>query len=75
MDKFTEAEKNELRRAAHSKELREDFRHISRNRHQFRTTNGNIDIDTIVRYVADINTLVNHTPKPFKKITGNSFKM
>lgn len=75
MDKFTEAEKEELRRATRSKELREDFRHISRNRYEFRKENGDFDIDRIVRYVADINTLVNHTPKPFKKITGNSFKM
>lgn len=75
MDKFTEKEREELRNAVRSEKLRDDFRHIARNRFEFLTKDGKIDVDRIVRFVADVNTLLNHTPKPFKAITGNNFRM
>jgi len=75
MVKFTEAEKEELRSAAKSEKLRDDFRQMARNRFEFLTKDGEVDVDRIIRFVADINTLLNHAPKPFKPITGNNFRM
>lgn len=75
MDRFTDSEKDELRKAASSGKLREQFRHIAQNRYEFRTDNGSIDIDRVVKFTADVNALVNHTPKPFRKITGVNFKI
>jgi hypothetical protein len=75
MDKFTPEEKKELLKAAHSKELREEFRHIASNRADLAGRDGGLDLDSIIKFVQSCNVLANHAPKPFKKITGNNFKM
>ncbi|OGS19077.1 MAG: hypothetical protein A2219_05475 [Elusimicrobia bacterium RIFOXYA2_FULL_50_26] len=75
MDKFTDAEKDELRAVAKSSEMRNDCAHLARNRHKFLKPDGSPDIDKIVTFIAHINTLLGHPTKPFKKISGNNFKL
>jgi hypothetical protein len=74
-DNFNEDEQRELRDAARSQQLKEDFRHISRNRIQFLKENGEPDLDRILRFLTDVNTLFNTTHRPFRKITGNNCKI
>jgi hypothetical protein len=75
MEKFSEEEKEELRHAASSKELRDDMRHIRKDRHRFLKPDGTPDIEQTILFLADMNKLINHAPKPFKRITGNNFRM
>ncbi len=75
MDNFTDSEKEELLRAAGSSELREEFRHMARNRQEFRKNDGTVDLDRVVRFVSDMNALLNYPRKPFKRMTGNNFKI
>jgi hypothetical protein len=75
MDNFTKEEKDEIRKKTLSKELKEDFQFLSRNRVEFRKKDGSFDIDRTFKWLNDINILFNHPKKPFKKITGNNFKM
>jgi len=75
MDKFTEKEKNDLRKAAKSGKLRDDFQSITRNRFEFRAKDGKVDVDSVIRFVAGVNALIDHAPKPFKAITGKNFRM
>jgi hypothetical protein len=75
MDKFTNQEKEDLRQASQSEKLRDDFRHLSSNRFEFRLQNGEIDLDRIFGFVAGVNELIDHAPKPFKAITGNNFRI
>lgn len=75
MDKFTEKEKQELLEDAKSESLRKDFQYLANNRFQFHTADGSIDTDKILHFLNEMNALANHTLKPFKKITGNNFRI
>lgn len=75
MDNFTDNEKEELLKCAESGKLKEEFRHMARNRQEFRKKDGTVDLDRVVRFVSDMNAFLNYPRKPFKRISGNNFKI
>lgn len=75
MDSFTDNEKEEFLKCAESGNLKEEFRHMARNRQVFRKEDGTVDLDRAVRFISDMNALLNYPRKPFKKITGGHFKI
>jgi hypothetical protein len=75
MDNFTEEEKADLKKPSLSGGLQRDFAQMKNNSFEYITTEGNPDLDRIFTFVADVNILINHTPKPFKPITGTNFRI
>jgi hypothetical protein len=70
MAKLSDAEKEEMLGLSRSAQLREDMRILRRNQEQL---SQNISLDEYIQFLKDTNELFNHTPKPFKKITGTCF--
>jgi hypothetical protein len=70
MAKLSEAEKEELLELAHSAQLRRDCQILKRNQENL---SQNMSLDEYIQFLNDMNALMNHTPKPFKKITGTCF--
>lgn len=68
MTGLTEKEKKELLRMSRSKQLREDSRRISRNRHNPFLTNGKPDLDKYVEFLNCCSDFAGHKARPFKKI-------
>ncbi len=68
-------EKEELLRLARSSSLREDMRHISSNRHNPLIIHGRVDMDRLITFLTEYNELINHRPKPFKKIIDRVMKL
>jgi hypothetical protein len=70
MATLSELEKQELLELSRSTQLRDDIRIIKRNQEQ---SSQNISLDEYIQFLNETNELINHTPKPFKKITGEFF--
>lgn len=66
---LTEKEKKEFLELVKSKDLRNDFRIIRKNKiNPFLKSDGSIDIDKYIQFLNEYNNFINHTPKPFKPI-------
>lgn len=70
MEILTSDEKKELRRLVHSSTLRNDCRRMSKKSRERKVTP-----DEYIRFVDFFNAMINHPLKPFKKITGDNFKL
>ena len=70
MNNLTRDEKKELRRLAHSSALKNDCRKMKKTNHR-----KEIVPDEFIRFVDFFNAFTNHPLKPFRKITGNHFKL
>jgi hypothetical protein len=72
---LTEQERRELKELAASSSLREDLQILSRrhSRHFFR--DGRVDVDLIVVFLTEFNEMINHQPKPFKKIIDHDMRL
>jgi len=70
MAKLSDAEKEEILELSHSAQLREDLRILRRNQEQW---SQGISLDEYLQFLNETNELIDHAPKPFKKITGTCF--
>lgn len=72
---LSEKEKDELRSLAKSSSLRDDMRHLARNRHNPIMVNGKADMDRLIEFLDQYNEFVNHEPKPFKPMIDKVMKL
>lgn len=72
---LSEKEMEELRSLAKSSSLRDDMRHVARNRHNPIMVNGEVDMDRLIKFLDQYNEFVNHEPKPFKPMIDRVMKL
>lgn len=72
---LTEQERRELKELAASPALREDLRFLSRCRYRHFIRAGRVDLDQVVAFLTEFNEMINHQPKPFKKIIDHDMKL
>lgn len=72
---LSEKEMEELRSLAKSSSLRDDMRHVARNRHNPIMVNGKVDLDRLIEFLDQYNEFVNHEPKPFKPMIDKVMKL
>lgn len=72
---LSEKEMEELRSLAKSSSLRDDMRHVARNRHNPIMVNGKVDLDRLIEFLDQYNEFVNHEPKPFKPMIDRVMKL
>ncbi len=72
---LTEQERRELKELAASPSLREDLQTLSRLRSHHFIFAGRVDLDRVVAFLTDFNEMINHQPKPFKKIIDHDMKL
>jgi len=65
---LTQKEKEELIALAHSASLKQDMHYLAAHRHNPLIVDGNVDPDRYITFVTEYNALINHQPKPFKRI-------
>jgi hypothetical protein len=72
---LTEDERRELKELAASSSLREDLQALSRlsSRQFFRA--GKVDVDLVLAFLDEFNEMINHQPKPFKKIIDRDMRL
>jgi len=68
MATLRDSEKQELLELSRSSELREDMQHLRQN-----LGNKPASIDEYIEFLNEMNAMLNHKPKKFRKITGESF--
>ena len=73
MSELTGKEKQELLDFAHSSKLRKDFEQIKEKREEYMRSSFNAD--DYIKFLCQINIMVKHKRKPFKKIEGDNFKI
>lgn len=59
---LSEKEMEELRSLAKSSSLRDDMRHVARNRHNPIMVNGKVDLDRLIEFLDQYNEFVNQSP-------------
>ena len=65
----------EILKKVHSSQLRDDFRFLSEHRHNPFLRNGQVDVDAYIQFVTEYNAFISHRPRPFRKMTGNDFRL
>ncbi len=75
MAKLTRQEKEELLRLSGSLKLKDDFERMRKNRELRLKRKGGVDLGTFIKFLTVTNAMFNHHPKPFKKMSGNHFKL
>ena len=76
MAKLTECEKRELLRLASSKSLRKDCERLSRDRFRLPLgSDGEVDADKYGQFCAEFNSMINHEPRPFRRIDDHDMRM
>lgn len=73
MSELTDKEKQELLDFARSSELRNDFEQIKENHEEYMRSSFNAD--DYIHFLSQMNTMLKHKRKPFKKIEGDNFKI
>jgi hypothetical protein len=72
---LSEQERRELKELAASPALREDLQTLARRRSRHFFRNGQVDVDLVVAFLTEFNDMINHRPKPFKKIIDRNLKL
>ena len=72
---LTEQERQELKELAASPALREDLQTLARRRSYHFFRDGRVDVDLVVAFLTEFNDMINHRPKPFKKIIDLNMKL
>ena len=72
---LSEQERRELKELAASPALREDLQTLARRRSRHFFRNGRVDVDLVVAFLTEFNEMINHRPKPFKKIMDQNMKL
>jgi hypothetical protein len=75
MAKLSKEEKEELLRLSGSAKLKNDFERMRKNRQLRLKRQGGADLNTFIQFLSVTNAMFNHQPKPFKKMSGNNFKL
>lgn len=75
MEKLTKHEKEELLSLSGSIKLKHDFEQMRKNQELRLKKQGGLDLDTVIKFLTVTNAMFNHQPKPFKKMSGNNFKL
>jgi len=73
--KFTEEEREELRKLSQSSSLQEDMRRLAANRHTPFIVNGQVDTERLITFLTEYNEFINHTPRPFRPIIEREIKL
>jgi hypothetical protein len=71
---LSKKEKKELLKLAYSSQIKKEFQIMKSNRCRFLIEKG-VDLDKYISFLTLSNYFADHTPKPFKKIEGNNFKI
>lgn len=72
---LTEEERQELKALVASPSIRGDLQILSRRRARHFIVDGQVDLDRVVAFLTEFNELINHQPKPFKKIIDHTMKL
>lgn len=72
MTVLTKKEKEELKKAAHSRSLRRSFAGM---RSRARRLIKPLSLDEYIEFATYMNELAGHKPKKFEKMTGRHFKL
>lgn len=75
MARLTDEERRELRELAAGAALRQDLRLVSDRRRRLFQRRGQADIDLLVAFLVEFNEMIDHRPKPFKKIVARDMKL
>ena len=74
MARLSNQEKEEFISASKSLKLKEDLRRLSDNRYNPFIIDGDVDVDTFVKFLTEYNYFINHAGKPFQKISDKIAK-
>lgn len=74
MARLSKQEREEFVSLSKSPKLKEDLRHFSDNRHNPFIINGDVDVDTFVKFLTEYSYFINHARKPFRKIVNRIAK-
>ncbi len=73
--KLSEAEKTELRAAAYSAKLRDDFIQLGKNRINPFLVNGQVDMDKLLTFLDEYNAFFGRRRKPFSKMIDKDMRL
>jgi len=71
---LSEQEKNELRAAAGSESLREDFQRMACSRRTVFLEGGCVDADRVLDFLCAYNEFINHAPRRFRPIQDGDMR-
>lgn len=72
---ISERELEEFFRVTTSESFRKDMEYISTHRHNPFIKDGKVDVDAYIEFLTFFNEFINHKPKPFQPIVGDSMKL
>jgi hypothetical protein len=72
---LSDKEKKELKDLAFSLSLKADLQKMSQNRHNPFLKNGKIELDCLLAFLCEYNDLIDHKPRPLRKIKDEFNKL